>query len=103
MLQQRGIYMDTCISNIFFIIVKNYCKDKRSETEVAESIRRFIYPKIATLHFFEQSGIAPICVTYTIRAVWTGRLSAAKLVSEWHLFAKESVNMVISIIYLRIV
>ena len=84
--------MDTCISNIFififFNIVKKYRKGKRPETEVAESIRRFTYSEIATLYFFERSGIGPICVTDSIRAVWTRSLSAAKLVSERHLFAK---------------
>ena len=58
------------------------------ETEVAKSTRRFIYSEIATLHFFERSGIAPICVTDSIRAVWTRSLSAAKIVSERHLLAK---------------
>ena len=57
--------------------MKNYRKVKRPETEVAESIRRFIYFEIATLHFFEWSEIAPICVTDSIRAVWTQSLSAA--------------------------
>ena len=84
--------MDASISNnfifIFFIIVKNYRKDKKPETEIAESIRRFIYSEITSFHFFERSGIAPICVTDSIRAVWTRSLSAAKIVSEQHLFAK---------------
>ena len=84
--------MDASISNnfifIFFIIVKNYRKVKKPETEIAESIRRFIYSEITSLHFFDRSGIAPICVTDSIRAVWTRRLSAAKTVSEQHLFAK---------------
>ena len=57
--------------------MKNYRKVKRSETEVAESIRRFIYSQIATLHFFEWSKIASICVTDSIRAVWTQSLSTA--------------------------
>ena len=61
----------------FFIIVKNYRKVNRPETEVAESIRRFIYSEIATLHFFEWSEIASICVTDSIRAVWRQSLSAA--------------------------
>ena len=56
---------------IFFIIVKNYRKVKRPETEVAESIRRFIYSEIDTLHYFEWSKITSICVTDSIRAVWT--------------------------------
>ena len=84
--------MDTCISSnfifIFFIIVKNYHKVKRPETEVAESIIRFIYSKIATLYFFELSGVAPICVTDSIRTVWTRSVSAANIVSEQHLFTK---------------
>ena len=84
--------MDACISNnfifIFLIIMKNYRKVKRPETEVAESISRFIYSKIAVLHFFDWSGIAPICVMDSIRAVWTRSLSTAKIVSEQHLFAK---------------
>ena len=84
--------MNACISNnfifIFFIIVKNYGKVKRPETEIAESIRRFMYPEITSLHNFERSGIAPICVTDSIRAVWTRSLSAEKIFSERHLFAK---------------
>ena len=84
--------MDASISNnfnfIFFIIVKNYRKVKKSETEIAESITRFIYSEITSLHFLEPSGIAPICVTDSIRPVWTRSLSAAKIVSEQHLFAK---------------
>ena len=84
--------MDACISNnfifIFFIIVKNYRKVKRSETEIAESIRRFIYSEITSPHIFERSGIAPVCVMDSIRAVWTRSLSAEKIVSERHLFAK---------------
>ena len=65
--------MGACISNnfIFFIIVKNYRKVKRPEAEVAEIIRRFTYSESTTLHIFEQSRIAPICVTDSIRAVWT--------------------------------
>ena len=83
-----------CISNnfifIFSIIVKNYRKVKRPETEVAESIRRFIYSEIATLHFFGRSGIAPICVrTDSIRAVWTQSLSTAK-----NLFGTVSIRKV---------
>ena len=50
---QRLIYMDACISNnfifIFFIIIKNYCKVKRPETEVAESIQKVYLSEIATL------------------------------------------------------
>ena len=76
--------MDACISNnfifIFFIIMKNYRKVKRPETEIAESIRRFIYSEITSLHISEQSGIAPICVTDSIRAVWIRSLSTAKIV-----------------------
>ena len=67
--------MNVRISNnfifIFIIIVKNYNQAKRPETEVAESIRRFIDSEIAMLHFLEQSRIAPIGVTNSIRAVWT--------------------------------
>ena len=78
---QSLIYMDACISNnfifIFFIIVKNYRKVKRPETEVAESIRRFIYPKSLCSTYFEWSKIAPICVMDSIRAVWTQSLSTA--------------------------
>ena len=66
--------MDVCISNnfifIFFIIVKNYREVKRPKTEIAESIRRFIYSEITLLNLFEGSGIAPICVTDSIRAVY---------------------------------
>ena len=61
----------------FLSSVKNYRKVERPETEVAESIRRFIYSEIAMLHFFEWSEIASICVTDSIRAVWTQSLSAA--------------------------
>ena len=68
--------------------MKNYRKVKRSETEIAESIRRFIYSEITSLHIFEQSGIAPVCVTDSIRAVWTRSISAAKIALERHLFAK---------------
>ena len=43
---QRRIYMAACISNnfvfIFFIVVKNYHKVERPETEVEGSIKRFI-------------------------------------------------------------
>ena len=78
---------------IIFVVVKNYHKVKRPETKVAESIRRFIYSEITMLHFFEQSGIAPICVTDSIRAVWTRSLPAAKIVSERHLFAKGEPNL----------
>ena len=89
---QRWIYMDVSISNnfifIFFIIMKNYRKAKRPETEFAESIRRFVYSEITMLYYFERSGIAHICVTDSIRAVWTRILSIAKIVLERHLFAK---------------
>ena len=68
--------------------MKNYCIVKRPETEIAESIRRFIYSEIASLHFFEQSEIAPICVTDSSRAVWTQSLFAAKIVAEQHVFTK---------------
>ena len=74
--------MDACISNnfifAFFIIVKSYRKVKRPETEIAERIGRFIYSEITLLHLFERSGIAPTCVTDSIRSVWTRSLSAAK-------------------------
>ena len=66
---QQILQMDLPLFSSFFIIVKNYRKVKRPETEVAGSIRRFIYSKIAMLHFFEWSEIAPICVMDSIRAV----------------------------------
>ena len=79
--------MDACISNnfifIFFIIATNYRKVKRPETEIAASVRRFIYSEITLLHFFEWSRVAPICVTDSIRAVWTLSLSTAKIVSDF--------------------
>ena len=40
------------------------------------------YPEIVFLHFFEWSGIFPICVADSIIALWTRSLSAAKIVSE---------------------
>ena len=40
-------------------------------------------PKIASLHFFERSGIATIYVTDNIRALCTRSLSATKIISEW--------------------
>ena len=66
----------------------NYRKVKMPETEVAESIRWFIYSEITLLHFFERSGMAPISATDSIRAVWTRSISARKIVSERYLFAK---------------
>ena len=46
-----------------------------------------MYSKIASLQIFERSGIALICITDSIRAVWTRRLSATKIVSGRHLSA----------------
>ena len=50
--------MDACISNnfifIFFIIVKNYCKVKRPETEVAESIRSLSIRKLLCSNFLSE-------------------------------------------------
>ena len=78
---QSLIYMDACISNnfifTFFIIMKSYCKVKRPETDVAESIQKVYLSEITMLHFFEWSKIAPICVMDSIRAVWAQSLSTA--------------------------
>ena len=109
--------MDACISNnfifIFFIIMKSYCKVKKPETEVAEGIRKFIYSEIATLRFFERSGIALTCFMDSIRAVWTRSLSTAKIFSEQHLFTKcehglryrhrNSMNKIVEKIYKYII
>ena len=55
-----------------------------------------MYSEIALLHFFEQSGIALIDVTDSIRAIWTRSLSATKIVSERHQHEHEqSMNMFI--------
>ena len=51
--------MDACISNnfifIIFMIVKNSHKVERSEKELTDSIRRFIYSEMASFHFL--SGV----------------------------------------------
>ena len=81
------IYMDACISNnfifIFFIIVKNYCKAKRPETEVAESIRRFIYPKSLCVTFW--SGAKLLLFVLWIASEQYGHKAYPQ---ERHLFAK---------------
>ena len=50
--------------------------------------------EIALLHFFERSGIDPICVTNSTRAVWTRILSQQKLFRNC--IYPQSVNMVLS-------
>ena len=42
------------------------------------------YSEIASLYFFERSGIFPICVADSIIVVWTRSESATKIVSERH-------------------
>ena len=46
------------------------------------------YSNIVSLHFFERSGIVPICVADSIIAVRTRSLFATKIVSETHVSAK---------------
>ena len=36
------------------------------------------------LHFFEQSGIVPICAADSTRVLWAQSLSSAKIISEQH-------------------
>ena len=96
--------MDASISNnfilIFFIIVKNYQKVKKPETEIAESIRRFIYSEITSLHFFKQSGISPICVR--IASEQYGHKAYPQQKPFWNNIYLQSVNMAQKI-YFRIV
>ena len=84
--------MDACISNnfifIIFMIVKNSRKVERSEKELTDSIRRFLYSEMAFFQFFEWSEIDPVCVTDTVRAVWKRSLYATKIFSQRHLLAK---------------
>ena len=84
--------MDACISNnfifIIFMIVKNSHKVERSEKELTDSIRRFIYSEMASFQFFEWSEIDPVCVTDSVRAVWKRSLYITKIFSQWHLLAK---------------
>ena len=72
---QRLLYIDACISNnfifIFFLSWKIIVKLKGLKTEVAQSVRSFIYFEFALLHLFERGGIAPIYLPDSIRAVWT--------------------------------
>ena len=78
---QRWIYIDAWISNnfifIFFIMGKNYW----TVNYWAETLSQ-------RHTCFEQSGIAPICVMDSIRAVWRLSQSTAKVVSKQHLFTK---------------
>ena len=84
---QSLIYMDACISNnfifIFYIIVKNYRKVKRPETEVAESIRRFIYPKSLCSTFL--SGAKLLLFVLWIASEQYGHKAYPQ---QWHLLAK---------------